>query len=607
MARSGSITRKVERWTDIYISWQASQSISGNYSDVTANLILKRDASMYANISGSITLDGKTESNSKYISTSSGASYTIVSVSKRIYHNSDGSKSFSLSGYVDFRGTNLSGTVLYKENLGPKTFELTRIDRLASASLSNFTIGSPINLTVTNPSATTYLIAKLYIAGRYIANFAGGMKESGTYTLNLSSSQISNAYKATAYTDIASAEVKIFNYKNPERTEWIGTTSVTAKAYISASIQPSLGDLSISEANSKNNSIYLIQDVSRLKLDVSSVSPSEGAIIPSSNSYTQGVSWIIKKDGKEIWKGVGKSITSPTLNVSGEINVGCNFYDSRKRRYFKSKNIILRPYTKPSVSNMVIERANMYGQANVTGIYISLEGKLQGSTVNGTNKINLKVLTKPIKSTTFEQKDTRMIDNLNVGENYRLSFVMGTYALSAEYHVKIEIYDNFYRSEWISVINNGRVLFAFSKTSIGIGGFPKQEESAPLQVFDDLAVTSKIKPIGGTRPIRAVLQNGWTGDLYYIKDGFGNAKLWGKIRPGSISKWTTISKLGWDYGLTGVPRTVIPIYKSSSATSRSGLNFAISEGGSLYIVDTTDLSSSDEIEINYSYHANGGW
>ena len=607
MSRSGSISKKVETWTNIYINWSASQSISGNYSDVTATLYLKRDASMYADISYSMTLDKTSKGDSRRINTSNGGTYELLKITKRINHNSDGTQKFKLSGYVDFKGTNLSGSVLYKKYLQETTFTLTQIKRLATGKLYDFTIGDTITLEITNPSKSTYLIAELFINNQYISDFPSGMKETATYTMGLNSSQISKAYKASPYTDRAQAEVKIYSYKDSNRTEWIGTTKAIAKAGIPGSVHPNLGNLSITESNSKNDTGYYIKDVSRLKLYVDSYTPSEGAKIPSRNSYTSGISWVIKQNNKEIWSGIGNNITAPALNVNGNINVGCNFYDSRRRHYFKSLNIDIKDYIRPSVSNVEISRANRNGVTSVTGIYARIEGKMGGATLNSSNPININVYTKPVNEGSWISKKTQTITSLERNKKYDISYLLSTFTLSAEYSVKIKASDKFNSTEWLGVIGTGNVLIAFGKTSVGFGGFPSSDLDAPLQVFGDAAIENRLKPLKGIKPLKGVLLNNWSGTLHYQKDGFGNAKVWGKIRPGNISKWTIISKFGGQYGLTGVSRTVIPIYKSNDSGSRSGLNLAISESGQLYIVDTSDLKTSDEININYSYHTNGGW
>lgn len=113
MASSGTISLGTSpgdlgRWT-ASISWTATQSYSGNYTDITATLTVTNttiDPNWTVggcSISGSITIDGDTSSGTR--GCSFGASNTILTKTKRVYHWNDGSRSVTISGSGSTVGT----------------------------------------------------------------------------------------------------------------------------------------------------------------------------------------------------------------------------------------------------------------------------------------------------------------------------------------------------------------------------------------------------------------------------------------------------------------------------------------------------------------------
>lgn len=605
MATSGIITKVLFDKVKIQLRWYAKQNLKDNTSYVTADLYFVDDGySADTNVNYSITIEDTTHTKSYHILTSGGKTIKLGSLSKTLNHNNDGTRKFKLSGYVDFRSTNISGHWLYKEYLDETTFTLTQIDRFATGKLHDFTIGNTITLDITNPSSSNYLIAELFINGEYISDFQDGIKASGTYTMGLNSTQISKAYSVSPYSTSPKAEVKIYNYRDSARTEWIGTTVATAKAYIPSSIIPSIGNISISEANPKNDTGYYIMNISNLKLHLDSYNPGEGAKVQTYSH--KGINWQIFNGSKKVWDKLGNDAIVPALNIHGDITIRCSFTDSRFRTVETTKSIHLLTYSQPSISNIKIARSTAFGSEKITGTYANIKGKIGGATVNGTNPLQIKIETKTSDSSTWTTKTSFSLTSLEWNVNYDLERTISSFDISSSYDIKITISDKFNNAIFIGSIVSAMVQIAFGKKNVGFGGFPDSESGNCAEFFNNVGLDGVIKPLE-EKTLKAVLLANWTGNLYYQKDALGNAHVWGTIKPGTVSKWTTISKLGSEYGLTGVSRTVIPIYKTNDSDSRSGLNLAISSSGQLYVVDTTDLKSNDEIEINHSYHVDGGW
>ena len=120
MPLSGSFTGKSSnQYVQPKITWSATQSISGNYSDVTATLTYSRTNTGYTTYGwyeGGITIDGTRTAVSKTISITYNSNTVAVSATKRVYHNTDGSKSIAISGdgaiHTDVLGyTDISATI----------------------------------------------------------------------------------------------------------------------------------------------------------------------------------------------------------------------------------------------------------------------------------------------------------------------------------------------------------------------------------------------------------------------------------------------------------------------------------------------------------------
>lgn len=82
------------------ISWEAVQSVAGNYSDVTARLQYTRSNSGYTTggtWKGSLTINGDTASKSLHVEITNGNLTTAITHTVRVYHDAAGKKSITIS------------------------------------------------------------------------------------------------------------------------------------------------------------------------------------------------------------------------------------------------------------------------------------------------------------------------------------------------------------------------------------------------------------------------------------------------------------------------------------------------------------------------------
>lgn len=162
MALSGSFYTDVGRHWRLQLEWSATQSISGNYSDVTARLYwIARDGygavRSSATKTASITIDGSSNNRSAsgMASLSGNQKKQIHSYTKRVNHNSDGTKSFSLSAWFDVDGVTLSGTKYNTISLSSRSFTLNTIPRASSiTSDGSWTAGNSRSVTISRHSSS---------------------------------------------------------------------------------------------------------------------------------------------------------------------------------------------------------------------------------------------------------------------------------------------------------------------------------------------------------------------------------------------------------------------------------------------------------------------
>lgn len=147
MALSGSFYKYPVDNFGLYCTWSATQSVTGNYSDVTLNVYLKYYTLNVGSRSDStVSINGVSETYTAPAINDSSADYDLTllkTYTVRVAHNTNGTKTgVALSAYWRFSGT-YSGTSI-SSITASTTIDLDAIDRAAptvSCSVSNITAG----------------------------------------------------------------------------------------------------------------------------------------------------------------------------------------------------------------------------------------------------------------------------------------------------------------------------------------------------------------------------------------------------------------------------------------------------------------------------------
>lgn len=148
MALSGSFYKYPVDNFGLYCTWSATQSVTGNYSDVTLNVYLKYyTLSVGSRSDSTVSINGVSETYTAQAISDTSADYDLTllkTYTVRVYHNSNGTKTgVPLSAYWRFSGT-YSGTSITSITAST-TIDLDAIDRTAptvSFSVSSITANS---------------------------------------------------------------------------------------------------------------------------------------------------------------------------------------------------------------------------------------------------------------------------------------------------------------------------------------------------------------------------------------------------------------------------------------------------------------------------------
>lgn len=338
-----------------YLSWSATQSISGNYSDVTVTAYYVKYNSSWGsyNASHSTTLtingNGNTGNYGFDLRPVGTAPVTdeIRSRTVRVYHNADGTKSCSLS-YSGTTGTSLgNGSV-------SGTITLDTIPREAYVTNSvSFELEDDIPLTLSN-AGNQYVQSLLYVNGTLIKTTNHGQVTSATITLN--STQIDNCYAEIPNATSCSMYVRIKTYSDSGYSTQIGSN------------KDKTGTMTIDQtANKPTFTTYTLENVDKT---VDNTDKYSNTLVSSSTSTLLGTS------SDKMILGISKI---RAVITSANKMVALNSATADKYRFICDGQYSEEDYDASSTVNIDIDNANS-GSVSVT----AYDSRSLTTTVNDT-------------------------------------------------------------------------------------------------------------------------------------------------------------------------------------------------------------------------------
>lgn len=370
MATSGTVYSTYAKSSRLYVSWsQTGQSIADNYTDIkwTAGIIVGGSNKWYSNAVKitSVYINGvKVSSGGTYSNLTSNGTYQKLSGTARIYHDSDGSKSF---------GVSIAGWFYdYGNKSGSDTFILTTIPRVSDLSLDKTSVPADEKTTVTatatkkSTSFTDTITVKL-----------------GDYTQDITSGTAFTIPKDWMNAISGTSAVATVTVTTKSGSTTIGSKSVNLTVTVPDEVIPSISDVAVTEAvtdvqNAFGSGVY-VSSLSKLNVKISA-SGVYGSMISSIATTFNGILY----EGAEFQ-------TAP-ISKSGTLQMNVTVTDSRGRKYTTSKPITAYAYSSPIITNVSCI-------SNGENTIVTVSGTVAPVTVDSVNK-NTKALEIAYKQST---------------------------------------------------------------------------------------------------------------------------------------------------------------------------------------------------------------
>lgn len=419
------------------IEWSAVQDINANTSTITAKGILYWTSNLQTWGTGTyyMSIDGVQGSNTVYAEISYNSNTVVITYTRTVSHNADGTKSLVL----DFSG-GISGTTLTSIDC-QGTITLDTIPRASSFSIpSSVNMGSSLAVNITRASSNFTHDVTLTFNGQTVR--ATNVGTSATLAVPIGwASQIPNATSGTGTVTVVT--------KNGSTT--IGTTSKNITVAVPSSVVPTL-TLKAELVNGFSG-LYL-QGRSKCKL-TGTAAGVYGSTIKSISYSGAG------------YTGSGTTYTTGVLNVTGDITFTATATDSRGRTTTKTVKITVIAYNAPSISNYSAQRCNSAGAIQVDGTYLSVRATFSCASVNGKNAVSCNVSYK--KSTASAWSGTTALTS-----NTAKTIGGGGITLNEFWQVRFVVTDSVGTTTTVTVdIPTSAYRAVFGEDRSGFGQYPE--------------------------------------------------------------------------------------------------------------------------------------
>ena len=377
MALSGTINGSTaNKYIDSKITWSAIQSIDGNYSNVTATLYYSRNNTGYTTSgtwSGSITINGtKINGASQYLKITHNSNTVAMTCTVKVPHNSDGTKTITISAAGTIPETTLSSINI------SKSVTLDTIPRASSVTLSasSVNVGASITATISRYSSSFTHQVKFFISGKestYYKTFTG-VGTSQSFTIP------DTWYAAMPSSSSCTAYCRVTTLNNGVNVGDAVSKSFTVN--VPSSVKPTIGSITLTPTpitltNGKRVDL-LVKGKNKITVKASGCSAGNGSTIAYYTFQGPSLNNTVVVDGA-----TECSYTGGTVGDTGTQTYKVTVGDGRgsTRAVTQSKTIVCHDYYNPSISNFKASRiANQDGTSSIKCTYTP-----NYALVNGTN------------------------------------------------------------------------------------------------------------------------------------------------------------------------------------------------------------------------------
>lgn len=422
------------------VQWNSTGDTASNQSSVTANFYVKKASStgiINVPTTGhwdcSLTVGGYNTSQSA--SASIGADWVLMlTVTVPITHNSDGSKSITISASAwGPSGTSYSG----RQTTGSGTAVLDNIPRASSLTFeSSMTMGTSYSLSISAASDGFSHDVVLTWGGNYhyIAQMVRGTV-SWTPSIDLAAN-IPNA--ATGSGTLTLHTFSGFA-SNPNDRTLIGSKHYPITLSVPDSVVPTISAVAVSEAVSGLAAKFgaYVQNKSKLAVSITAAG-AYGSTIQSYTTTIQGRSY------------AGASFTSDILTASGTIQLTIRVTDSRGRTASTTASVSVTEYSPPQITTLNAWRIDASGNQTDDGERLALQLAYAIAGVGGKNDRTLTVKYRQGSSGTFETISSGAAETsysgtvnytdapeLSTDHTYTIQVTLSDYFTSVSYTIEV--------------------------------------------------------------------------------------------------------------------------------------------------------------------------
>lgn len=442
MALSGTVKTNADSNGRYYqLSWTATQSIANNTSTISWTLSAQGySGGWIAERTLYVTIDGATVYEKSYrVERKVG---TIKTGTKTITHNSNGSRSFTITLGAAVYGTSVNCK-------GSGTFALNTIGRASTLNVSGGTLG----------------VAQTITADRKVSSFTHTLTwECGSYSGTIATKSTATSWSFTPPLELANTATQLFpagvlfTLTTYNGSTVVGTSDQTVVMKIPASIKPAC-TVNITDPTGYSDTYGgYVQNKSKMKITVTATpaygSPITGySIIANGNTYSDNPA------------------TTGIITASGENTIIGKATDKRNRTGSVTTTINVLAYSSPKIT-FTMYRCDQDGTENMTGSYCKVSYKAVITSLSNKNSKSIKLRYKKTSDTTYTSRTINMSAYTQEGSEI----------FSAEdgssYNVQMQAIDSFETSTTTAELSTGFSIMhiAASGKGLAIGKISQADE-----------------------------------------------------------------------------------------------------------------------------------
>lgn len=482
MALSGSFSGSVfNDHHKVRVDWTATQNVANNTSTITAKLYYVHDWSISISARSSahsVTIDGTTTTFSSSAISASSGEHLIGTATKTISHNSDGTKSISMSASFALRAT-LNGTY-YGNITASATITLDTIARASqpTVSASSVDMGGSVTIT-TNRASSSFTHTLEYAFEGTTGTIATGVGASYQWTVPLT--------LANSLPDYIGSTLTI-TCKTYNGSTLIGTKTVNIIASVPSSIVPTISAITCKDLYGYATTYgAYIQYKSKLNVAVTAA----GAYSSTIKSY--------KIEANQTSYNYN-NCTTDVLRRYGSQTVTVTVTDSRGRTTTSTATITVLQYTSPSISTLTAYRCLSDGTEDEAGAYMKVTIGASITSLNSKNAKTFSLLYKTKSATSYTTNKTWSAYTLSTS-------VIIAASVDYSYDIKVQAIDSFGTVEASTAIGTSFTLMDFRNTGGGIA-FGKASEQDAFECAIKAIMSGKVSIGGYVNDSYALATNG---------------------------------------------------------------------------------------------------